>query len=48
LRREEAREQLVTFLRAAAQTGRRCVRVIHGKGNGSPGRQSVLKAKVKG
>lgn len=48
LRRDEAHAQLVSFLRDAAQTGRRCVRVIHGKGNGSPGRQSVLKAKVKG
>ncbi len=47
LRRDEARVQLVSFLRDAAQTGRRCVRVIHGKGNGSPGRQSVLKGKVK-
>ena len=27
--------------------GLRCVRVIHGKGNGSPGREPVLKAKVK-
>ncbi|MEQ1807045.1 MAG: Smr/MutS family protein, partial [Burkholderiaceae bacterium] len=48
LRRDEARVQLVSFLRNSAQTGRRCVRVIHGKGNGSPGRQSVLKGKVKG
>ena len=48
LRRDEARAQLVSFLHDAAQTGRRCVRVIHGKGNGSPGRQSVLKGKVKG
>ncbi len=48
LRRDEARVQLVSFLRNAVQTGRRCVRVIHGKGNGSPGRQGVLKGKVKG
>ena len=48
LRRDQAREHLVEFLRAAGQSGRRCVRVIHGKGNGSPGRQSVLKGKVKG
>jgi DNA-nicking Smr family endonuclease len=25
----------------------RCVRVVHGKGNGSPGREPVLKAKVR-
>ena len=48
LRRDEAREQLQIFLREAARTGWRCVRIVHGKGNGSPGRQSVLKSKVKG
>jgi DNA-nicking Smr family endonuclease len=47
LRRDEAREQLAAFLRDADRRGLRCVRVIHGKGNGSPGRESVLKAKVK-
>jgi DNA-nicking Smr family endonuclease len=25
----------------------RCVRVVHGKGNGSPGREPVLKGKVR-
>ena len=48
LRRDEAREHLATFLRDATRAGLRCVRVIHGKGNGSPGREPVLKAKVKG
>jgi DNA-nicking Smr family endonuclease len=47
LRRDEAREQLATFLREAVKRGLRCVRVVHGKGNGSPGREPVLKAKVK-
>ncbi len=47
LRRDAAREQLGAFLREAVQQGLRCVRVIHGKGNGSPGREPVLKAKVK-
>jgi DNA-nicking Smr family endonuclease len=47
LRRDEAREQLASFLREAVAHGLRCVRVIHGKGNGSPGREPVLKAKVK-
>jgi DNA-nicking Smr family endonuclease len=46
LRRDEAREALATFLREAQRQGRRCVRVVHGKGHGSPGRQPVLKAKV--
>ena len=47
LRRDEAREHLNAFLHDAAAAGRRCVRVIHGKGNGSPGREPVLKAKAK-
>ena len=47
LRREEAREALAQFLREAGRTGCRCVRVVHGKGHGSPGREPVLKDKVK-
>jgi DNA-nicking Smr family endonuclease len=47
LRRDEAREHLGAFLREADRHGLRCVRVIHGKGNGSPGREPVLKSKVK-
>jgi DNA-nicking Smr family endonuclease len=48
LRRDEARERLTRFVYDARRRGLRCVRVIHGKGNGSPGREPVLKAKVKG
>ena len=47
LRRDEAREQLGAFVRDADRQGLRCVRVVHGKGNGSPGREPVLKSKVK-
>ncbi|HEY4066920.1 MAG TPA: Smr/MutS family protein [Burkholderiaceae bacterium] len=46
LRREEARERLNHFVHEAKRAGLRCVRVIHGKGNGSPGREPVLKRKV--
>ena len=46
LRREEAREALGEFLRQAQLHGHRCLRVVHGKGLGSPGREPVLKAKV--
>ncbi|MGB3069101.1 MAG: Smr/MutS family protein [Ottowia sp.] len=46
LRVEEAREKLSGFLREAHRAGLRCVRVVHGKGLGSPGRQPVLKGKV--
>ena len=47
LRRDEARERLAAFMRDAAKSGKRCVRVVHGKGLGSPGREPVLKGKVK-
>jgi len=46
LRRDEARERLSAFLHEAIRSGKRCVRVVHGKGHGSPGRQPVLKGKV--
>lgn len=46
LRREQAREALNQFVRDACKTGWRCVRVVHGKGLGSPGKESVLKVKT--
>ena len=46
LRRDEAREQLAAFVRECTRRGQRCLRVVHGKGHGSPGREPVLKAKV--
>ncbi len=48
LRTDAARETLGQFLREAQRAGLRCVRVVHGKGLGSPGRTPVLKAKVHG
>ncbi len=46
LRIDEAREALGQFIRQAHKTGLRCVRVVHGKGLGSPGREPVLKGRV--
>jgi DNA-nicking Smr family endonuclease len=46
LRRDDARETLVAFLREAKKRGLRCVRVVHGKGLGSPGKTPVLKGRV--
>jgi len=46
LRSDEAREALGAFIREAHKQGLRCVRVVHGKGLGSPGKTPVLKAKV--
>jgi DNA-nicking Smr family endonuclease len=46
LRTEEARDALGQFIRECYKQGIRCVRVVHGKGLGSPGKVSVLKPKV--
>lgn len=46
LRSDEAREALGQFIRDAHKRGWRCVRVVHGKGLGSPGKTPVLKSKV--
>lgn len=46
LRVDEAREALGEFIRHAHKLGLRCVRVVHGKGLGSPGRSPVLKSRV--
>jgi DNA-nicking Smr family endonuclease len=46
MRSEEARTRLSSFMREAQTKGWRCLRVVHGKGLGSPGKQPVLKDKV--
>lgn len=46
LRTDAAREALLDFVRQAMQRGLRCVRVVHGKGLGSPGKSPVLKNRV--
>ena len=46
LRREDARDTLAAFIREAHKAGMRCVRVVHGKGLGSPGKTPVLKGRV--
>lgn len=43
LTRDSARHALGHFLHDALESGLRCVRLIHGKGLGSPGREPVLK-----
>ena len=47
MRRDEAREALADFIRETVKRGLRCVRVIHGKGLGSIGKEPVLKGKVR-
>lgn len=46
LRRDDARDALGSFIREAHRHGIRCVRVVHGKGLGSPGKTPVLKGRV--
>jgi DNA-nicking Smr family endonuclease len=46
LRRDDAREALGHFIREAHKQGIRCVRVVHGKGLGSPGKAPILKNRV--
>ena len=48
MNREEARTALAWFLAEATRHGVRCVRIIHGKGLGSPGRRAVLRQLVRG
>jgi DNA-nicking Smr family endonuclease len=47
MRRDQARESLGEFLRKCCKNGTRCVRIIHGKGNGSMNKEPVLKHKVR-
>ncbi len=42
----EAREQVARFLKDAQLAGKRCVRIIHGKGKSAEGRIPILKGKV--
>ncbi|MBU6224755.1 MAG: Smr/MutS family protein [Burkholderiales bacterium] len=46
LRSDQARTAMGQFIRDAKRMGWRCVRVVHGKGLGSPGKEPVLKSKV--
>jgi DNA-nicking Smr family endonuclease len=48
LNRDQARLAVVSFLSECRQHGHRCVRIVHGKGLSSPGREPVLKKLVLG
>ncbi len=47
LNRDQARALLVEFLAECLRRGYRCIRIIHGKGLGSPNREPVLKGKIR-
>ncbi len=44
LNRDDALSLTAEFLMQAGKKGRRCLRIVHGKGRGSPNREPVLKA----
>jgi DNA-nicking Smr family endonuclease len=46
LNRDEAADQLAEFIARSRKRGLRCIRVVHGKGLNSPGREPVLKEKA--
>lgn len=48
MNRDEARHQVVLFLAECHQHDKRCLRIVHGKGLGSPRREPVLKKLVLG
>ena len=48
LNRDEARQRLAVFMTECLQQGKRCVRVIHGKGLRSPQKLSILRQLVRG
>jgi len=47
MNRTEAEAAVRDFLRERAARGERCVRIVHGRGLGSPNREPVLKAKLR-
>lgn len=47
LNRHEAHEEINRFLADALLAGKRCVRIVHGRGLGSPGRTGILRQLVK-
>jgi len=44
--KDEASRQLQRFLLQSLAVGRRSVRIVHGKGQGSPGQSPILKSKI--
>lgn len=48
LNRHEAHEEVARFLAESIAEGKRCIRIVHGRGHGSPGREGILRHLVKG
>jgi DNA-nicking Smr family endonuclease len=48
MNRHEAHQAVSLFIAEAQGTGKRCLRIVHGRGHGSPDRLGVLRQLVKG
>jgi DNA-nicking Smr family endonuclease len=48
LNRHEAHEEVSRFLAESLGADKRCIRIVHGRGYGSPGREGILRQLVKG
>ncbi len=48
MNRDEARLAVTRFIHDSRQQNLRCLRIVHGKGLGSPGREPILKNLVFG
>lgn len=48
LNRHEAHEEVSRFVAESLAEGKRCIRIVHGRGYGSPGREGILRHLVKG
>ena len=47
LNRHEAHEEVSRFIAESIVAGKRCIRIVHGRGYGSPGREGILRPLVK-
>ena len=47
MNRHEAHEQVNRLLAESLSAGKRCLRIVHGRGHGSPDRQGILRQLVK-
>ncbi len=48
LNRHEAHDEVTRLLAESHSAGKRCIRIVHGRGYGSPGREGILRQLVKG
>lgn len=47
MNRHQAHAEVTAFLSDSLLAGKRCLRIVHGRGHGSPGREAILRRLVK-